>query len=72
MVVVKHADQHPAGLLAELTHVAVHKSPLELRGRNLPAPVSVHSQEPLSYLVLGAGGSVSSVVVHFRLELLTD
>ena len=62
VVVVEHADQHPASLLAELAHVAVNQSALELNGRNLPASVSVHGQEPLSDLVLIS----SSQVVHFR------
>ena len=52
MVVVEHADQHPAGLLGEPAHVAVDESLLQLRGGDVAAPVGVHSHEPLPHLLL--------------------
>ena len=71
VIVVEHADQHPAGLLAEPAHVAVHQGPLELHGGDLAAPVGVNSQEPRSDLIMLASG-ISSGVVHSRLELKTE
>ena len=70
VVVVEHADQHPASLLAELAHVPVHQSPLELSGRNLATAVSIHRLEPPSDLLLLSRRllwvSSSAVVVHFE------
>ena len=71
VVVVEHADQHPASLLAELAHVPVDQSPLELSGRNLATAVSIHRLEPPSDLLLLSRrllwvSSSSSVVVHFK------
>ena len=70
VVVVEHADQHPASLLAELAHVPVDQSPLELSGRNLATAVSIHRLEPPSDLLLLSRRllwvSSSSVVVHFK------
>ena len=71
VIVVEHADQHPAGLLAEPAHVAVHQSALELHGRDLATPVGVNSQEPRSDLIMLTSW-ISSGVVHSRRELKTE
>ena len=65
VVVVEHADQHPAGLLGEPAHVAVDESLLQLRGGDVAAPVGVHSHEPLPHLLLMAE------VVHVGINSVT-